>query len=133
MRLRVRQENNIAHRIHKIHRMSSSAWSESETNRNSVCSVLSVCKQIRADTRDTLEINNQRDFTDSHAERLNVSTDHEDHEENPCNHVDNKIFCAFRAFCVQKKSRADYRDTWRQKFIDDIVFSNYPITPYPGF
>ena len=44
--------------------MSSSAWSESETNRNSVCSVLSVCKQIRVDSRDTLEINNQRDFTD---------------------------------------------------------------------
>ena len=64
MRLRERQENNIAHRIHKIHRMSSSAWSESETNRNSVHSVLSVCKQIRVDSRDTLEINNQRDFTD---------------------------------------------------------------------
>jgi hypothetical protein len=44
--------------------MSSSAWSESETNRNSVCSVLSVCKQIRVDSRDTLEIINQRDFTD---------------------------------------------------------------------
>ena len=60
----MRQENNIAHRIHKIHRMSSSAWSESETNRNSVCSVLSVCKQIRADPRDSPEINNQHDFTD---------------------------------------------------------------------
>ena len=72
LRLCVRQENNIAHRIHKIHRMSSSAWSESETNRNSVCSVLSVCKQIRVDSRDTLEINNQRDSTDE-TDSLRVS------------------------------------------------------------
>ena len=55
---------------------------------------------IRVDPRDSPEINNQRDFTDStdsHAENINQC--------NPCNHVDNKIFCTFRAFCVQKNTR----------------------------
>ena len=34
-------------------------WSESKANRNSVSSVISVCHLIRADTRDTWELNNQ--------------------------------------------------------------------------
>ena len=36
-------------------------WSESKAIRYSVFSVISVCYQIRADTRDTWKQNNQRD------------------------------------------------------------------------
>ena len=97
MRLRVRQENNIAHRIHKIHRMSSSAWSESETNRNSVCSVLSVCKQIRVDPRDTLETNNQRDFTDETVAMRGVFL-------SPRITGITRIFCVIRAISWQHKN-----------------------------
>ena len=102
LRLCVRQENNIAHRIHKIHRMSLSAWSESETNRNSVCSVLSVCKQIR----EIPVIRRRQTINRFPAERLNLSTDHEDHEEvlyNPCNQLIIKKLCALCAFAWDKK------------------------------